>query len=119
LLSALATAAAAEGVVFDSLDAVTSSAAFAGGIDPAISATFNTGTVPARVDVVLLLRDRFPEYGEPATPSRPQFAYWIEVGVHNASGESVIEWGMTADISWTWRRRQLLGLVSHRRWILS
>ena len=64
-LSALATAATAEGVVFDSLDGVTSSAAFAGGIDPVISATFNTGTVPARVDVALLLRDRFPEYGEP------------------------------------------------------
>ncbi|HEY5206833.1 MAG TPA: PEP-CTERM sorting domain-containing protein [Roseiarcus sp.] len=161
-LSVLATSASAEGVVFDSLGGVTSSAAFAGGIDPVISATFNTGTAPARVDVALLLRDRFPEYGEPsdtltvsldggiplsdlsfdpiggldytngssvdfqgpaiesvtfAVTGLPtawtvehydQFAgvaldpnslYWIEVSVHSASDQSVIEWGMTADTS--------------------
>ena len=45
-LSLLATAASAEGVVFDSLDGVTSSAAFAGGIDPVISATFTPKLLP-------------------------------------------------------------------------
>ncbi len=161
-LSLLATAASAEGVVFDSLDGVTSSAAFAGGIDPVISATFNTEASPVRVDVALLLRDRFPENGEPGdtytvsldggiplsdlsfdpisglnrvngssvdfqgpviksltfsltslstawtVEHYDQFAnivldpnslYWIEVSVHSASDESVIEWGATADIS--------------------
>jgi hypothetical protein len=161
-LSLLATAASAEGVVFDSLDGVTSSAAFAGGIDPVISATFSTEASPVRVDVALLLRDRFPENGEPGetytvsldggiplsdlsfdpisglnrvngssvdfqgpviksltfsltslstawTVERydqfanivldPNSLYWIEVSVHGASDESVIEWGATADIS--------------------
>ena len=161
-LSALATAASAGSVVFGSLNDVTSSAAFAGGIDPAISATFNTKVTPVRVDVALLLRDRFPENGEPGDTytvsldggiplsdlsfdpisglnyvngssvdfQRPviksltfsltslstawtvkhydQFAsivldpnslYWIEVSVHSAKGEFVIEWGTTADIS--------------------
>jgi hypothetical protein len=55
----------ATGVVFDSLDGVTSSSAFAGGIDPVMSGTFNTGDTPVRVDVALLLRGRFPEDGEP------------------------------------------------------
>jgi hypothetical protein len=55
----------ATGVVFDSLDGVTSSSAFAGGIDPVMSGTFNTGDTPVRVDVALLLRDRFPEDGYP------------------------------------------------------
>ncbi len=64
-LSALATAASANGVIFDSLDGVTSSAAFAGGIDPVISGTFSTKAAPVHADVALLLRDRFPEFGEP------------------------------------------------------
>jgi hypothetical protein len=64
-LSALATAASAGSVVFGSLDGVTSSAAFAGGIEPIISGTFNTEATPVRVDVALLLRDYFPEDGEP------------------------------------------------------
>jgi hypothetical protein len=161
-LSALATAASANGIVFDSLDGVTSSAAFAGGIESVISGTFNTKAAPVHVDVALLLRDRFPDFGEPgdtytvsldggiplsdlsfdpiggldyangssvdfqgpviesatfALTSLPtawtakhynQFAgvvlnpnslYWIEVSVHSASDESVIEWGTTGDIS--------------------
>ena len=64
-LSALATAASANGIVFDSLDGVTSSAAFAGGINSVISGTFNTKAAPVHVDVALLLRDRFPDFGEP------------------------------------------------------
>ncbi len=64
-LSALATAASANGIVFDSLDGVTSSAAFAGGIESVISGTFNTKAAPVHVDVALLLRDRFPDFGEP------------------------------------------------------
>jgi hypothetical protein len=64
-LSALATAASANGIVFDSLDGVTSSAAFAGGIESVISGTFNTKAAPVHVDVALLLRDRFPGFGEP------------------------------------------------------
>jgi hypothetical protein len=64
-LSALATAASVDGVVFDSLDGVTSGAAFAGGIDPVISGTFNTKAAPVHVDVALSLRDRFPDFGEP------------------------------------------------------
>jgi hypothetical protein len=161
-LSALATAALAKGVVFDSLDGLTSSAAFAGGVESVISGTFNTKAAPVHVDVALLLRDRFPDVGEPgdtytvsldggshlsdlsfdpigglnyangssvdfqgpviesatfALTGLPtawtvkhydQFAgvvlnpnslYWIEVSVHSASEESVIEWGTTTDIS--------------------
>ena len=64
-LSALATAASANGIVFDSLDGVTSSAAFAGGIDSVISGTFNTKAAPVHVDIALLLRDCFPDFGEP------------------------------------------------------
>jgi PEP-CTERM motif len=64
-LTALDTAASAHGIVFDSLDGVTSSAAFAGGIDSVISGTFNTKAGPVHVDVALLLRDRFPDFGEP------------------------------------------------------
>jgi hypothetical protein len=64
-LSALATAASANGVVFNSLDSPTSSAAFAGGIEPVMSATFDTGAAPARVNFALLLRDRFPDFGGP------------------------------------------------------
>jgi hypothetical protein len=55
----------ATAVVFESLDGVTSSSAFAGAIDPVMSGTFNTGSTPVRVDVALLLRERFPENGEP------------------------------------------------------
>jgi hypothetical protein len=161
-LSVLATAASANGIVFDSLDGVTSSAAFAGGIESVISGTFNTKAAPVHVNVALLLRDRFPDVAEPgdtytvsldggipladlsfdpiggldyvngssvdfqgpmiasatfALTGLPtawtvkhydQFAgvaldpnslYWIEVTVHSASEESVIEWGTTADIS--------------------
>jgi hypothetical protein len=161
-LSALATAASANGIVFDSLGGVTSSAAFAGGIDSIISGTFNTKSAPVHVDVALLLRDRFQDFGEPgdtytvsldggiplsdlsfdpmggldyadgasvdfqepviasatfALTSLPtawmvkhydQFAgvvlnpnslHWIEVSIHSASDEPVIEWGTTADIS--------------------
>ena len=64
-LSALATAASAKGIVFDSLDGVTTSAAFAGGIESVISGTFNTNAAPVHVDVALLLRDRFQDFGEP------------------------------------------------------
>jgi hypothetical protein len=64
-LSALATAASADGVLFDSLGGATSSAAFAGGIDPVISATFDTGATAVRVNVELLLRVGFPESGAP------------------------------------------------------
>ena len=64
-LSALATAASANGIVFDSLDGGTSSAAFAGGVESVISGTFNTKAAPVHVDVALLLRDRFPDFGEP------------------------------------------------------
>ena len=64
-LSALATAASANEIVFDSLDGVTSSAAFAGGIESVISGTFNTKAAPVHVDVALLLRDRFQDFGEP------------------------------------------------------
>ena len=161
-LSALATAASANGVVFDSLDGVTSSAAFAGGIESVISGTFSTKAAPVHVKVALVLRDRFPDFGEPGDtytvsldggiplsdlsfdpvgglgyangPSvdfqgpviesatfalaglptgwtvkhydqfadvvlNPNSLYWIEVSVHSASDESIIEWGTTADIS--------------------
>jgi hypothetical protein len=152
----------ATAVVFDSLDGVTSSSAFVGAIDPVMSGTFNTGATPVRVDVTLLLRDRFPQEGEsgdtytvsldggiplsdlsfdpmsglnyvngssvdfqgpviqsvtlpvaslPAvwTDERydqfddivlnPNSLYWIEVSVGSANGESVVEWGITADVS--------------------
>jgi hypothetical protein len=65
LLIAFVSPAWATAVVFDSLDGVTSTPAFAGAIDPVMSGTFNTGAAPVRVDVALLLRDRFPEDGEP------------------------------------------------------
>ena len=154
-LSALATAALANGVVFDSLDGGTSSAAFAGGVESVISGTFNTKAAPVHVDVALLLRDRFPDFGEPgdtytvsldggipisdlsfdpigglnyangasvdfqgpviesatfaltglptawtvkhydqfaSVALNPNSLYWIEVSVHSASEESVIEW---------------------------
>jgi hypothetical protein len=61
-LSMLASPVSAGAVIFDSLDSATSSAAFAAGIDPVMSATFNTGATPVRVDVALLLRE---EYGQP------------------------------------------------------
>jgi len=161
-LSALATAASANGIVFDSLDGGTSSAAFAGGVESVISGTFNTKAAPVHVDVALLLRDRFPDFGEPgdtytvsldggipisdlsfdpigglnyangssvdfqgpviesatfaltglptawtvkhydqfaSVALNPNSLYWIEVSVHSASEESVIEWGTTDDIS--------------------
>ena len=154
--SLFALAASASSVVFDSLDGVTSSAAFTGWIDPVISGTFNTETTPVHVDVALLLRDYFPENGEagdtyavsldggiplsnlsfdplaglnyvdgssvdfqgPVIKSvtfpltslptawtvewydqfagvvlNPNSLYWIEVSVHSANDESVIEWG--------------------------
>jgi hypothetical protein len=62
-LVAVASPAWATAVIFDSLDDVTTSSAYAGGIDPAMSGTFNTGANPVRVDVTLLLRDRFPQDG--------------------------------------------------------
>ena len=158
-LSAFATAASAHSVLFDSLGGATSSAAFAGGIDPVMSATFDTGAAPVRVDVALLLRDGFPRHGAPSdtytvsldggiplsdlsfdpiggldyrngssvdfqgpviksvtfpvtglpaawTVERydqfagvvlnPNSLYWIEV---NVTGESEVEWGITADLS--------------------
>jgi hypothetical protein len=161
-LSALATAASAASVVFDSLNGATSRPAFAGGIDPIISGTFNTEGTPVRVDVSLLLRDYFPEDGGssdtytvildggiplsdlsfdpigglgyvngssvdfqgPAIKSvtfpltslptawtvkrydqfasvvlSPNSLYWIEVSVQSANDESVIEWGITSDVS--------------------
>jgi hypothetical protein len=64
-LSALATPASANGIVFDSLNGVTSSAAFAGGIESVISGSFNTKAAPVHVEVALVLRDRFPDFGEP------------------------------------------------------
>lgn len=155
----LASVASADSVLFDSLGGETSSAAFAGGIDPVMSATFNTGAASVRVDVSLLLRAGLPELGAPSdtftvsldggiplsdlafdplggldysngssvdlqgpvikSVSLPvtalqaswsvdrydQFAdvvlnpnslYWIEV---NVTGQSEVEWGMTADLS--------------------
>jgi hypothetical protein len=65
-LSALATAASARNVLFDSLGGVISSGAYTGWIDPTISGTFNTEATPVRVNVALLLRDYFPEFDEPA-----------------------------------------------------
>jgi hypothetical protein len=64
-LIALASSASASTAIFDSLDGATSSAAFAGGIEPVISGTFNTGSSPVRVNVAMLLRDSVPEYGRP------------------------------------------------------
>jgi PEP-CTERM motif len=68
-LIAFVSPAWATAVVFDSLDGVSSSSAFAGAIDPVMSGTFNTGATPVRVDVALLLRDRFPESGDTYTVS--------------------------------------------------
>jgi PEP-CTERM motif len=65
-LSALATTASADSVLFDSLDGPTSSAAFAGGVESVMSATFDSGAAPVRVDVALLLRDGFPGFGAPS-----------------------------------------------------
>jgi hypothetical protein len=62
-LVAFASPAWATAVVFDSLDDVTAGSAYAGGIDPVMSGTFNTGATPVRVDVTLLLRDSFPQDG--------------------------------------------------------
>jgi hypothetical protein len=161
-LSAFARTASAGGVLFDSLDGVISSGAYAGWIDPVISGTFDTEATPVRVDVALSLRDYFPEFAEPGdtytvsldggiplfdlsfdpivglnysngspvdfqgpviksvtfpltslptalTVKRydqfasivlnPNSLYWIEVSVQSADGDSVIEWGTTADIS--------------------
>jgi hypothetical protein len=64
-LVAFASPARAGTVIFDSLNGVTSSAAYAGGIDSIMSATFNTGASPVRVGVALLLFDGFPG-GEPS-----------------------------------------------------
>src|ERR1700677_3175456 len=64
-LSAFARTASAGGVLFDSLDGVISSGAYAGWIDPVISGTFDTEATPVRVDVALSLRDYFPEFAEP------------------------------------------------------
>jgi hypothetical protein len=161
-LAVLATTASAGSVLFDSLDGVMMSGAYAGWIDPVISGTFNTEATPVRVNVALSLRDYFPEFDEPGdtytvsldggiplsdlsfdpiggldyvngssvdfqgpgiksvtfplislptawTVKRydqfasivlnPNSLYWIEVSVHSATGDSVIEWGTTADIS--------------------
>jgi hypothetical protein len=64
-LIAFVSPAWAGAIVFDNLHGVTSSSAFAGGIDPVMSGTFNTGPTPIRVKAALLLRDRFPEEGGP------------------------------------------------------
>jgi hypothetical protein len=45
----------AGGVIFDSLDGVTSSVGYAGGVNPAMSATFSTGPSSIRPGVALLL----------------------------------------------------------------
>jgi hypothetical protein len=64
-LSALVRPALASESIFDSLDGATSSAAYADGIDPVMSATFSTGATPVRVDVALLLFDGLQGDGEP------------------------------------------------------
>jgi PEP-CTERM motif len=152
----------ATSVIFDSLDGVTGSSAYAGGIDPMMSGTFNTGATHVSVDVTLLLKDGFPQDGAagdtytvsldggiplsdlsfdpiggldyangssvdlqgPVIKSvtlpvaslpavwtvkrydqfddivlNPNSLYWIEVSVGSANGESVVEWGITADVS--------------------
>jgi hypothetical protein len=58
-LSAVATPALANGIVFDGLNGVASSAAFAGGTESVISGSFKTKAAPVHVNVALLLRDRF------------------------------------------------------------
>lgn len=63
-LIAFASPAWAGTVIFDSLKGTTSSAAYAGGIDPVMSATFSTGASPVGVDVALLLFDGFLGEGE-------------------------------------------------------
>lgn len=65
-LSALAWPALASESTFDSLDGATSSAAYASGIDPVMSATFSTGATPVRVGVALLLFDGVLGDGEPS-----------------------------------------------------
>jgi hypothetical protein len=67
-LIAFSSPAWAGAVIFDSLDGATSSSAFAGGIDPVMSGSFTTGVAPVRVNVALLLRDRYPENGEEGEP---------------------------------------------------
>ncbi len=64
-LPVLATTSSARGVLFNSLNGTMTSAAFAGGIEPVMSATFSTGATPVRVDVALLLRDDLPNFAEP------------------------------------------------------
>jgi PEP-CTERM motif len=67
-VSALSKTASATGVLFDSLDSAASSAAYAGGIDPVMSATFSTGAASVRVSVALSLFNGFlGEGGESAT----------------------------------------------------
>ena len=56
-LGAIAWPAWANESIFDSLHGATSSAAYAGGIDPVMSATFSTGATPVRVGVSLALMD--------------------------------------------------------------
>jgi hypothetical protein len=73
--------ASAGTVIFDSLDGETSNSAFAGGIDTVMSASFNTGASPGRVDVALLLRDRVPEDAE----SGDTYAVSLEGGIPFAS----------------------------------
>jgi hypothetical protein len=65
-LSALAWPALATESIFDSLNGATSSAAYAGAIDPVMSATFSTGASPVRVGVALSLFDGFLGEGEPS-----------------------------------------------------
>jgi hypothetical protein len=67
-LSALATAASARNVFFDSLNGETAPAAYAGGIDPVMSATFNTKGSSVGVSVALSLFEGFlGENGQSAT----------------------------------------------------
>ena len=65
-LNALAWPALATETIFDSLNGATSSAAYAGGIDPLMSATFSTRASPVRVGVALSLFDGFLGEGEPS-----------------------------------------------------
>ena len=161
-LSALATAASAHGVVFDSLDGLTSSAAFAGGIilrtlgdfqhqscsrsrgcrrcseivfrtsarratliQSALTARDSSFRSLLRPDWGIGLCQRvlrrlsgagdqsrtFPltslptawtlkQYDQFASVAlNPNSLYWIEVSVHSASDEFIIEWGTTANMS--------------------
>ena len=65
-LSSLVRPAVASKGIFDSLDGATSSAAYADGTDPAMSATFSTGATPVRVCVSLSLFEGVLEDVDPS-----------------------------------------------------